>query len=32
MSTKTKFVKKYEWVGDVQSYKEPKENISSRNS
>ena len=26
MSTKTKFVKKYEWVGDVQSYKEPKEN------
>jgi len=29
MSTKTKFVKKYEWVGDVQSYKEPKENEHS---
>ena len=29
MSTKTKFVKKYEWVGDVKSYKEPKENEHS---
>ena len=29
MNTKTKFVKKYEWVGDVQSYKEPKENEHS---
>ena len=25
----SKFVKKYEWVGDVESYKEPKENENS---
>jgi GTP cyclohydrolase I len=29
MEGKTKFVKKYEWVGDVKSYKEPKENEHS---
>ena len=27
--TKKKFVKKYEWVGDVKSYKEPEENEHS---
>ena len=27
----TKFVKKYEWMGDVKSYKEPKENNHSLN-
>ena len=25
----SKFEKKYEWVGDVESYKEPKENENS---
>ena len=29
MKGKTKFVKKYEWVGDVKSYKEPEENEHS---
>ena len=29
MEGKTKFVKKYEWVGDVKSYKEPEENEHS---
>ena len=29
MEDKTKFVKKYEWVGDVKSYKEPEENEHS---
>ena len=28
-TTKEKFVKKYEWVGDVKSYKEPQENEHS---
>jgi hypothetical protein len=28
---KNKFVKKYEWVGDVKSYKEPKDNEHSIN-
>ena len=29
MEGKTKFVKKYEWVGDVKSYKKPEENEHS---
>ena len=28
--TDSKFVKKYEWMGDVKSYKEPKENEHSQ--
>ena len=29
MESKKKFVKKYEWVGDVSSYKEPEANEHS---
>ena len=29
MADKNKFTKKYEWVGDVNSYKEPKQNEHS---
>ena len=31
MSIKNKFIKKYEWVGDVQSYTEPEQNKHSVN-